>query len=120
MTGSYYTQNGGSASVSNLAPIVTTGTGAPGIVAQSVGGGGGISFIGSNNVPTVTATAGNGIGGVVNVYVNAPITTSGAHADGVIAQSVGGGGGLLLGDNGVTAALTHEKKHLKSNSVHHI
>ena len=103
MTGSYYTQNGGSASVSNLAPIVTTGTGAPGIVAQSVGGGGGISFIGSNNVPTVTATAGNGIGGVVNVYVNAPITTSGAHADGVIAQSVGGGGGLLLGDNGVTA-----------------
>ena len=102
-TDNVYTQNGGTVTVSNSAGIVTTGAGAPGIVAQSVGGGGGISFIGSTTVPTVTATAGMGTGGAVNVNVNAPITTSGAHADGVIAQSVGGGGGLVLGDIGVTA-----------------
>src|SRR5690606_5961607 len=36
----------------------------------------------------------SGNGGAVNVTVNSNLTTSGANAFGIIAQSIGGGGGL--------------------------
>ncbi|WP_262966270.1 autotransporter outer membrane beta-barrel domain-containing protein [Methylobacter psychrophilus] len=92
--------------------ITTTGAGAYGILAQSIGGGGG--FIGDSgqgnwqgvfldqyhlgtsqaNIATYAAT---GNGGIVEVIVDAGsnITTTGANAHGIVAQSVGGGGGMV-------------------------
>ncbi|MFI0849459.1 hypothetical protein [Mesorhizobium sp. IMUNJ 23232] len=91
--------------------ITTWGSGAVGLVAQSVGGGGGASQGGSIGVGTsftvddtnysvgvnvnLGSTGGSGsTGGAVTVSANAPITTHGGDATGLLAQSIGGGGGL--------------------------
>ena len=96
--------NGGDVNVTtnSSSTIVTSGQGAIGIFAQSVGGGGGIagdtglsqlhlSYPSGNNHP------GSGNGGTVDVTVNAgsSVQTSGANAPAIIAQSVGGGGGYF-------------------------
>jgi uncharacterized protein YhjY with autotransporter beta-barrel domain len=108
--------NGGNVMVNMYAGngITTSGSGAMGILAQSVGGGGGTSQGGSYSVaqsghPSSTTNnslklgvtlnlgttgSGGGSGGDVTVNVGAPITTGGADATGVLAQSVGGGGGV--------------------------
>ena len=129
--------NGGDVNVTNVpgANIVTLGTDASAIVAQSIGGGGGEADVSGNNgsasaTPnsssedtnngrTVTypfeatndgTVAGNGgtasglisvggfggasgNGGAVTVTNDALLQTSGDHADGILAQSIGGGGG---------------------------
>ncbi|SFK70874.1 hypothetical protein [Methylocapsa palsarum] len=86
-------------SVTSSGSIRTIGDGAHGILAQSVGGGGGFfaAFDGPLLSPTVQAGAGGGggAGGGVTVLVQGEINTTGAGAHGVIAQSVGGGGGLV-------------------------
>lgn len=82
--------------------VSTQGEQARGLVAQSVGGGGGD---GGNSV-SVSANVGVGFtlggsgkgsqagdGGEVTVEISGNIETSGAHAVGLSAQSVGGGGG---------------------------
>jgi len=85
--------------------ISTAGMGAHAIVAQSIGGGGGIAGDTSKGIQLGasewsassdddTEIGGNGNGGVVNVTTNGNITTSGSNALGVVAQSIGGGGGL--------------------------
>uniref|UniRef100_UPI000E4AAA1B beta strand repeat-containing protein n=1 Tax=Oceanicella sp. SM1341 TaxID=1548889 RepID=UPI000E4AAA1B len=109
--------------------ITTAGSGSRGVVAQSVGGGGGtgqggsVGFSASGFTPleaidirqeagakpdnilkinaaaavtlNVGATTGTGnTGGTVNVTSNGAITTTGNDADGIFAQSIGGGGGL--------------------------
>ncbi|SEJ51604.1 autotransporter outer membrane beta-barrel domain-containing protein [Achromobacter sp. NFACC18-2] len=83
--------------------IGTTGAGSHAIVAQSIGGGGGIAGDTSRGIQLGTSgwsasggneTSSNGSGGVVNVTTNGTISTSGANAFGVVAQSIGGGGGL--------------------------
>ncbi len=82
--------------------ITTTGGGSHAIVAQSVGGGGGIAGFPAETLTLQRASgsvngngSGNGDGGQVTIDVNAAIRTSGAGAFGILAQSVGGGGGLL-------------------------
>jgi hypothetical protein len=107
------TGNGGSVTVDPGAiAISTTGIGSYGIFAQSIGGGGGIAgFAGGapmlyeatsangNGTGNTDGTSGNG--GDVSItthYTN--ITTSGAGADGIFAQSVGAGGGLVAGADG--------------------
>ena len=94
--------------------ITTFGSGSIGVLAQSVGGGGGSSTGSSFNVaqsfksnpvtnqdtkPGVKySIGGNGVtggdGAAVDAVVQAPITTHGGDATGVLAQSIGGGGGL--------------------------
>ncbi|WP_088155241.1 autotransporter outer membrane beta-barrel domain-containing protein [Achromobacter xylosoxidans] len=82
--------------------ISTSGAGSHGLIAQSIGGGGGIAGdtskglqLGSGGwTPGSGQTGGNGNGGAVNLDVASNITTQGAYAFGVIAQSIGGGGGL--------------------------
>jgi hypothetical protein len=78
--------------------IVTVGDNAIGVLAQSVGGGGGVGGTAnapnSNNVSVGGDGSAGGNGGAVNVTVNGSIATLGALAHGVFAQSVGGGGGL--------------------------
>ncbi|HEY9345415.1 MAG TPA: autotransporter domain-containing protein, partial [Inquilinus sp.] len=70
------------------------------IVAQSIGGGGGIAGDGSVGIASTSPvtrnpdTAGGGDGGAVSVTTEGSITTNGANAFGILAQSIGGGGGF--------------------------
>ncbi|UGY07397.1 autotransporter domain-containing protein [Bradyrhizobium quebecense] len=83
--------------------VSTTGNGAHAVVAQSIGGGGGLQMSfgsdGTAAVSAVTAGAGGGggNGGNVTVTTNGAITTTGAGAHGIIAQSIAGGGGIVGG-----------------------
>jgi len=100
--------------VTNGGDITTLGTGAHGIWAQSVGGGGGTGGYagagsgsmgpGANISVAVGGTGGTGgNGGAVivdagkdddgDIVANSTITTYGLAADGIRAQSIGGGGG---------------------------
>lgn len=88
--------------------ISTQGYQAPGILAQSVGGGGGISAVDQPLYlwSATTATIALGVagaqgqnvqmstGGAVNVIHGGTLTTQAGVSAGIIAQSVGGGGGL--------------------------
>ncbi|MGO1075010.1 hypothetical protein [Inquilinus sp. CA228] len=85
--------------------IQTTGIGAHGLVAQSIGGGGGVIRVVNTvgDTPALTTSmAGltsyktNGNGGAVSVSAGGTIQVSGAGAIGILAQSVGGGGGLVM------------------------
>lgn len=89
--------NGGDVTV-NTDTITTSGRNAYGVLAQSIGGGGGW-VVGAPQTGTsfFSGDEQNGSGGAVNVNVNSAVTTSGAGAIGILAQSIGGGG-LLLGD----------------------
>jgi uncharacterized protein with beta-barrel porin domain len=86
--------------------ITTHKNSADGIHAQSVGGGGGdggfafsgaAGFGGEKNLNvTVAVGGGGGVGGegnIVDASNSATITTNGDHANGIFAQSIGGGGG---------------------------
>ncbi|MBZ9988358.1 autotransporter outer membrane beta-barrel domain-containing protein [Mesorhizobium sp. BH1-1-5] len=89
--------DGGSATGTNDGKIETNGTGAIGMLVESVGGGGGDGG-GAAGIVSIGGTAGGGgIGGTVTANVGGTITTgadgSGDGAHGVLAQSVGGGGG---------------------------
>ena len=100
--------------------ITTTGKHGIAIFAQSVGGGGGLvrtmttdetfdpSKIVINPQGRLADVHGfslnfggqNGIagdGGDVNVFTSGPITTSGLDAHAILAQSIGGGGGMVVG-----------------------
>ena len=102
--------NGGAVTVS-AGSIATSGVGSHGVVAQSIGGGGGLfSNYGTGQTPALTTTMlvpgslrSYGNGGAVSVSTSADIIVSGAGAYGVLAQSIGGGGGLLA-LNGVVYA----------------
>jgi hypothetical protein len=88
--------------------ITTWGSNAIGVLAQNIGGGGGASQGGSYSFggpviegvkPTVkyqigTQGASGGTGGEVVVSVQGPIETHGGDSIGVLAQSIGGGGGV--------------------------
>ncbi|MCC2595869.1 autotransporter outer membrane beta-barrel domain-containing protein [Pusillimonas sp. MFBS29] len=94
--------------------ITTAGAGAHAIVAQSIGGGGGIAGDTSKGIKLGSAwsaanandAGGSGNGGAVNVTTNGTITTTGANAFGVVAQSIGGGGGLGGNTSGGFAGTT--------------
>ncbi len=91
---------GGTVMVTNSAAIATVGINADGIFAQSVGGGGG-SVASANGAITIGGSGGTGgAGGAVTVLNNAAISTIGAGANGVFAQSIGGGGGVVNAASG--------------------
>lgn len=97
---------GGTVSIDQLGSIVTSGDGSMGIFAQSIGGGGGAAGdvekgfsdswldlnIGAGTGVQMSA-GGGGEGGDVSVKT-AAITTTGDRAHGILAQSVGGSGGI--------------------------
>ena len=88
--------------------ITTKGTGAIGILAQSIGGGGGLAGNtgASSNLVGFTGGKGSnqfsGNGGYVDVTVNdgATLSTSGTNAPAMFLQSIGGGGGRVTTANG--------------------
>src|SRR5690606_6058387 len=82
--------------------IVTEGDRARGVFAQSVGGGGGSGGFAAQVTGGYAAAASislggsggrGGDGGAVNLEGAANIRTRGDHAQGLVAQSLGGGGG---------------------------
>jgi hypothetical protein len=86
-------------SLSSGSSIVTTGDGSHALIAQSIGGGGGIANADASQGFNTQPTPGNprqthGYGSSVTITNNATIQTSGAGAFGILAQSIGGGGGL--------------------------
>jgi hypothetical protein len=99
--------NGNSVTVGNAGLIATTGSGSTGVLAQSIGGGGGA---GGDAHATATASGGNyglsasfafggqggagGSAGTVNALNSGVILTTGESADGMMVQSIGGGGGI--------------------------
>ncbi|WPB86017.1 autotransporter outer membrane beta-barrel domain-containing protein [Sediminicoccus rosea] len=93
--------------------IRTSGFGAHGIVAQSIGGGGGIAGVPAPGITPTLVTSGMhgptstyapaGNGGTVTINSSSPITTTGDFAYGILAQSVGSGGGLLVQGSTIVA-----------------
>ena len=89
--------DGGRVAVYHQSRLVTYGARGFGIVAQSIGGGGGMVSGDANSMSAVSFAAGStGNGGLAEVGLSngASITTFGAGAFGVLAQSIGGGGGF--------------------------
>lgn len=109
------TNNGGAVNVAlaDNSRIVTSGAGSIGIMAQSIGGGGGIAGYGVGATTLARASTANGPGlsstgdgGAVSITTgNSVISTSGASAHGIVAQSVGGGGGMTVSADGTTVYL---------------
>jgi hypothetical protein len=94
--------------------ITTAGDGAYGVLAQSIGGGGGVAgdlsaILDYQDNTAIGVRSNTGDGGAVSVTANgASIQTSGSFAPAIFAQSIGGGGGLLnynLTDNSRTKVL---------------
>ena len=97
--------NGGSVLVTNQAwsSIGTLGAGAHGIVAQSIGGGGGFGGSGGGLAAMGGSGSAAGSGGTVGVGNDGAISTAGAEARGIMAQSIGGGGGSASGTGGLVS-----------------
>ena len=118
--------NGDLAQIFNFGQVITAGADATGLLAQSVGGGGGnagsslaeaFAFNPPDSpIPSFTldlAIGGKGgaggTGGVVNLFNGGIIATQGPSAKGMFAQSVGGGGG----NGGDATAMT--QAYIQSN-----
>ncbi|NOZ32851.1 MAG: hypothetical protein GXP01_07220, partial [Alphaproteobacteria bacterium] len=96
---------GGAVTVDSSAAVSTEGDNSVGILAQSVGGGGGTGGGAGGSTPSIkseTSTLRIAIGGsggqgmtagTVKVTTRGEITTRGRESHGVLAQSLGGGGG---------------------------
>ncbi|MGN6482659.1 hypothetical protein, partial [Luteibacter sp.] len=103
MTGLGYNTcgNGGNASVTTTSgsTVSTAGRDAYGILAQSIGGGGGwvVGLTEANGSNPFDAPTMGGNGGDIALTLGGSISTTGAGAYGVLAQTVGGGG-ILGGD----------------------
>ena len=108
--------DGGEVVVStNSGNILTSGKMASGVLAQSVGGGGGAGGFSiaasaglvAGSISLGGSSGGGGSGSMVGVTNKADISTSGENSHGILAQSVGGGGGVagysLSADLGVGA-----------------
>jgi len=89
--------NGGAVSVSNNGAVQTGGSHSHGVFLQSIGGGGG-AVLGAVDSASVTLNAGNiGNGGAIHFDQTGNIAVVGANSVGVVAQSLGGGGGWVEG-----------------------
>ena len=88
------------------AGIQTYGNDASAIIAQSIGGGGGVLDLGNREINQLSqleslqlgGTRARGDGETVEVLLGAGLTTLGKNSHGIVAQSIGGGGGILLAD----------------------
>ena len=102
---------GGFAAAGNVGTISTSGNDSRGMLVQSIGGGGGTSGGGGGTaggtvgivIGLGAAGTAGGNGGTVYAWNAGNIVTSGDWADGILAQSIGGGGGMGgAGDSSLT------------------
>jgi hypothetical protein len=80
------------------ATLMTSGDLAFGMLAQSIGGGGGaagdVTVVGAGlTIGYGTVGAGGGAAATAHIELGSHVITTGDQADGVVAQSIGGGGG---------------------------
>ena len=96
---------GGSVYVENGGTIWTEKQFAHGIVAQSIGGFGGSSGDSGGIVASVGAGGNAGAGGSASIHAlsTSQVRTDGAHAHGLLAQSIGGNGGTVGNAGGIAA-----------------
>ncbi len=94
--------------IGSSAQVSTTGDAAPALLLQSIGGGGG--YGGAHQamgyaIPYALRDGSRGDGGTIAVALEkgSVIRTTGTESHGLLAQSLGGGGGLLVGLSGETA-----------------
>jgi uncharacterized protein with beta-barrel porin domain len=101
--------NGGAVNVVNNGSIILTGNNSLAIMAQSLGGGGGtvggVGSVGSGGVVTLGGVGATGNGDAVNVVNTGDIFLNGNNSVGIFAQSLGGGGGLVLPGTGTTNSI---------------
>ena len=99
--------SGGAVNIENFenGGIFTAGDYSHGIFAQSIGGGGGAGGAGGGIVGVGGSGGAGGLGGTVNVTNWGEISTIGAVARGIYAQSIGGGGGDGGDSGGVLVAV---------------
>ncbi len=91
------TGDGGGITMTNAGGMITTGAGSHGFVLQSIGGGGGLvsTDLAAENIALTLSTANGGDGGVIDFTQTGNVMTLGDNAIGVLAQSLGGGGGAV-------------------------
>ncbi|KMO36289.1 heme utilization protein [Methylobacterium variabile] len=125
--GSKYTFGGGgaggtasdggriTATLGSGASVTTSGDAATAVMLQSIGGGGG--YAGAHQamgyaIPFLLREGSSGSGGAITATVEsgAAIRTSGEQAHGLYAQSLGGGGGLIVQLSGLTSAAAEPPK----------
>ncbi|CUH45355.1 hypothetical protein RUM4293_04268 [Ruegeria atlantica] len=91
------TGDGGTVDLTNIGGITTSGSGSHGFVIQSIGGGGGLvtTDLDASQITVNLSPANGGDGGDITFTQNGNIVTTGENAIGVVAQSLGGGGGMV-------------------------
>ncbi|HMI41420.1 MAG TPA: autotransporter outer membrane beta-barrel domain-containing protein, partial [Sphingomicrobium sp.] len=89
--------SGGNVTVSNNGQVTTLGEAANGILLQSIGGGGGALFGAGANPSLTLSSANSGNGGAILLSQTGDVAVLGDGAYGILAQSLGGGGGLVDG-----------------------
>ena len=95
--------DGGAVAVRVEGEVVNTGDRVHGVVAQSIGGGGGLLLGSAAGSALALAGDNQGDGGAVQVNVTGGVYGLGADSHGVLAQSIGGGGGWVAGQGSVLA-----------------
>lgn len=100
--------------VNSGSDINTYGFGSSAVTAQSIGNGGGLLayLVSSNTAPIASQSSGDvqlgsntlyhGYGGDVSILFNTGANTWGNHAPALIAQSIGNGGGRVVGSDQIT------------------
>ena len=90
---------GGNITLVNTGDVSTSGVLSHGIIAQSIGGGGGAVFtdLDPANIKVTLHSANSGNGGNISITQTGDVNVSGDRSIGVLAQSLGGGGGLVDG-----------------------
>ncbi|WP_170379825.1 hypothetical protein [Ruegeria atlantica] len=91
------TGDGGDVGFANIGDMTTSGTGSHGFVIQSIGGGGGLvsTDMEASRITVNLSAANGGDGGDIGFSQSGNIVTTGENAIGVVAQSLGGGGGMV-------------------------
>jgi len=89
--------NGGAITLTNTGGIQTTGSLSHGVVLQSIGGGGGAVFTDTpaSAIQFALSQDNSGNGGDIHFHQTGDIVATGDRSIGLLAQSLGGGGGVL-------------------------
>lgn len=93
------TGDGGNISVDNIGDLSTTGALSHGFVLQSIGGGGGLvgTNLATTSIELLLSNDNSGNGGAIDFSNQGNVVVTGMDSIGVLAQSLGGGGGSVDG-----------------------
>ncbi|EGF91748.1 outer membrane autotransporter barrel domain protein [Asticcacaulis biprosthecium C19] len=89
--------NAGEIKLTNAGTISSSGIGSHAVLLQSIGGGGGAVLSDATTITTHLNAGNTGNGGLVDFTQTGSIIATGNGANGLIAQSLGGGGGWVDG-----------------------